>query len=70
MKSSIVNMMKIQTRLNEIYYDLQRLSGLSGWTDEELASRELGRDMDALRQHIDNASGRCSTVIQVLRRIG
>ena len=65
MKSSILYMAGIQARLNEIYYDLQRLS----WTDAEIQSRELGRDMDALRQHVDNAAGRCSTVIRVLKRI-
>jgi hypothetical protein len=63
---SIRFMMMIQSRIEGLATDLGRWTQ---WSGDEISDLELGKDMDALRQHLDNASGRCSTCIQELRRI-
>lgn len=45
----------------------QRALEACAWTGAEACSSALGRHLDALRQHLDNASGRTSTVISALR---
>jgi hypothetical protein len=57
MKQAAVNMKAIIRKLNGIDADLQRLDG---WSPSELGDRQLGGDLEALRQHVDNAIGRCS----------
>jgi hypothetical protein len=66
-KPSIEFMMKFQNSIEELLGDLRRMPQ---WSDEEVLDHKLGKDMDALRQHLDNASGRCSECIRRLREIG
>ena len=66
MKKSIENVLKIQSKLEELKHELNRIE----WTEAECKDQELGIAVDILRQHLDNASGRASTVILRLRKIG
>jgi len=37
------------------------------WSDEQLNDEELGKDVDALKEHIDSAIGRASKIVRRLK---
>ena len=39
------------------------------WTRAQIDDRQTSRDLDALRNHIDNAVGRLSTLVHTLARL-
>lgn len=65
MNGRIETMLRIARMIAEAKHETERLTG---WTQADLRDERLGKDLDALRQHLDNAHGRCSTVIDDLRR--
>ena len=60
---------EILTRMQEMILAIKHAERLINWTQAEISDAQLGRDMDALRQHLDNAAGRCSTCIHDVRRL-
>jgi len=60
---------EILTQMNLMILAIKHAEELINWTQAEISDAQLGRDMDALRQHLDNAAGRCSTCIHDVRRL-
>lgn len=63
MSKSVDGMARIAIRLAELAAELERLGG---WTQADLDDPELGRHMDVLKQHVENACGRSRVVVRRL----
>jgi uncharacterized cysteine cluster protein YcgN (CxxCxxCC family) len=63
--NSVERLAMVAALVDHAQWVLRRIT----WTPAECADRQLGEDMDALRDHLDKATGRTSTVMQQLRRI-
>ena len=67
MKKSVENMLRLQSKIGEIKHELNQLSD---WSDAEVKNNELRIDIGILKGHLNHASGRASTVVWRLKRIG
>jgi len=63
---SVETMLRVSEMLAETKHEIIRCKG---WTAAEIADNQLCRDMDALRELLEQAHGRTSTIIQELRRL-
>jgi hypothetical protein len=57
-------MIRIKIKIQECEHELHRLSGFS---DADCRNEALGKHIDAVKQHLDNASGRMSSAIMATR---
>ena len=64
---------EILTQMHLMILAIEHAEGLINWTQAEISDAQLGRDMDALRQHLQNAAGRCNSCIgdvRLINRVG
>lgn len=66
MKASIETVTKVHRMLIEA---MNELNACPGWSVAECKDVTVCRDVDALRRHIDNATGRASTLLSDLRKV-
>jgi hypothetical protein len=66
MKASIEKVTLLQSRINELFHEFNRLDG---WTEEEVRDPQLGDDVDAIKAHLSNAIGRMGTCAFHIRRL-
>ena len=70
-REDVAGLVVVQRKIEDIKRDFDNLawSGIDSINAEADGGIKIGKDCDAIWQHLDNASGRTSTLIDELRRI-